>query len=130
MGIIDEIGVGINTAEQFVQANAVTSTVGAAVVGGAVGVAAGAAIGSAVAKRSKRRSSRASRKRGRRIKHTNRGWKQDRARFNKRQKWEVNYRKRKRKSSKSRSRKGIHYTKNGQPYKIMSNGRARFIKKR
>jgi len=32
--------------------------------------------------------------------------------------------------SKSKSRKGIHYTKNGQPYKILSNGRARFIKRR
>jgi hypothetical protein len=25
--------------------------------------------------------------------------------------------------------KGIHYTKKGQPYKILANGRARFIKK-
>jgi len=29
-----------------------------------------------------------------------------------------------------KSRGGIKYTKNGQPYKIMSNGRARFIKGR
>jgi len=38
-----------------------------------------------------------------------------------------------RRSSKKRSTKrrsgGIHYTKKGQPYKIMPNGRARFIKK-
>lgn len=130
MGIIDEIGVGINTAEQFVQANAVSSAVGAAVVGGAIGVGAGALIGSAVAKRSKRRKTGTSRKRGRRITHTKRGWKQDRKRKSK-QKWEVAYRKRKRSSrSKSRSKKGIHYTKNGQPYKIMANGRARFVKKR
>lgn len=33
------------------------------------------------------------------------------------------------KSRKSKSKKGIHYTKKGQPYKIMANGRARFIKK-
>jgi hypothetical protein len=31
---------------------------------------------------------------------------------------------------KSRPRGGIKYTKNGQPYKIMPNGRARFMKKR
>lgn len=29
---------------------------------------------------------------------------------------------------KSRSKRGIHYTKKGQPYKIMANGRARFVK--
>lgn len=34
-----------------------------------------------------------------------------------------------RKSSLGR-RGGIHYTKKGQPYKIMPNGRARFLKKR
>lgn len=33
-------------------------------------------------------------------------------------------------NGKKKSRRGIHYTKNGQPYKIMANGRARFIKKR
>lgn len=36
--------------------------------------------------------------------------------------------KRRRKSSHSRG--GIKYTKRGQPYRIMSNGRARFLKKR
>lgn len=41
-------------------------------------------------------------------------------------------RKRNHRKSRHRSRRhspGIKYTKNGQPYKIMSNGRARFIKK-
>lgn len=28
------------------------------------------------------------------------------------------------------SKSGVHYTKNGQPYRIMPNGRARFIKRR
>lgn len=32
-------------------------------------------------------------------------------------------------SRRSRSKGGIKYTKNGQPYRILANGRARFIKK-
>jgi hypothetical protein len=43
------------------------------------------------------------------------------------------HKKRHKKSKKTmihkKSRGGIHYTKKGQPYKIMPNGRARFIKK-
>jgi len=35
-----------------------------------------------------------------------------------------------RKKSHRKSKGGIKYTKNGQPYKIMPNGRARFLKKR
>lgn len=75
-------------------------------------------------------SSTGSSKRKRKITHTKRGWKQDRARRSK-QKWEVAYQKRKRKLAKKKhsKRKGIHYTKNGQPYKILSSGKARFIKK-
>lgn len=71
-----------------------------------------------------------------RRKRSKRSLKQDRARISK-QPWEQAYQKRKRRlkrakrsRKKSRSRKGIHYTKNGQPYKIMANGRARFIKKK
>lgn len=98
------------------------AAIGGAVVGSAV---IGAVIGGAVA--SKKKASKARRKTGKRIKHTSRGWKQDRKRFNKSQKWEVAYRKKK---HKSRSRKGIHYTKNGQPYILLKNGKARFIKGR
>lgn len=103
---------------------------------GAAGVATGAVLGTAAIigavkrRKSKRSKSRSTRKKRRRIKHTRRGWRMDRRRFNKRQKWEVAYRKRKKKRGKKmRSKKGIHYTKKGQPYKIMANGRARFIKK-
>ena len=100
------------------------ATIGSVAVGGAV---VGAVIGGIVASKAKTGSS--NRKKRRRITHTKRGWKQDRARRSK-QKWEVAYQKRKKKHhKKSRSRKGIHYTKNGQPYKILANGRARFIKK-
>lgn len=37
--------------------------------------------------------------------------------------------KRRRNTRTTKSRRGIHYTKNGQPYKILANGRARFVKK-
>ncbi len=57
-----------------------------------------------------------------------------------RQKHETAYQRRRRKQGKktigkyykrkSKSKKGIHYTKKGQPYKILANGRARFIKKK
>lgn len=97
---------------------------GAIIAGGAV--AAGVATGAVIA---------ASGNGSSRRKRSKRSLKQDRARVS-RQPWEVAYQKRKRrlarrkKSKKSRSRKGIRYTKNGQPYKIMANGRARFIKKK
>lgn len=101
------------------------TALGGAALGGAI---VGATVTGIVA--AKKKSSRSIKKTGKKIKHTKRGWKQDRKRFNKRQKWEVAYRRKKLKKSKSKSRKGIHYTKNGQPYKILANGRARFIKKR
>ena len=97
-----------------------------AAIGGAT---AGAVIGGTVvgiASRNKTSTSSTSRKR-KKISHTKRGWKQDRKRRSK-QKWEVAYQKRKR-SKKSRSKKGIHYTKNGQPYKILASGKARFVKR-
>lgn len=113
-----------NQAEGIISNNT-GAVIGGAAVGGAIlgAVATGAIV-------SKTSSSKTSRKKRKKITHTKRGWKQDRKRFNKSQKWEVAYRKRKaRKHRKSKSKRGIHYTKNGQPYKIMSNGRARFIKK-
>lgn len=100
-----------------------------AILGGAAaaGVVTGAVALGVAASKSKANKSRSKSKR--RITHSKRGWKQDRRRFNKRQKWEVAYRKRKRKG-KSRSRKGVHYTKNGQPYILLSSGKAKFIKGR
>lgn len=69
-----------------------------------------------------------------RKKKTSKGRARDR-KFKSKQKHEVKY-KRKRKykvyklkrKMKSKSRKGVKYTKNGQPYIILANGRARFIK--
>ncbi len=115
----------------LIQENPIASTLIAgaagAVVGGAV-VAGATALSSSKKKSSKRKK----------ITHTKRGWKQDRARYNKSQKWEVAYRKRKRKKSKKTKRKGsktsrrgkVKYTKNGQPYIILKSGKARFIKGR
>lgn len=97
----------------------VLTALGASVVGAGVALGASSLVGA-----SKKSSTRSVRKGNNRIKHTKRGWKQDRARFNRRQKWEVAYRKRK----KSKSRKGVKYTKNGQPYIILASGKARFIK--
>jgi hypothetical protein len=123
MGIGDSIQNGIGILED----NALVS-IGAAAVGGAVvgGIATGLIVSAVKKKRVSK--NRVSRKRSHRIKHTSRGWAQDRKRRSK-QKWEVAYQRRKKHSKRSKSRKGIHYTKKGQPYKIMSNGRSRFIKK-
>jgi hypothetical protein len=110
-----------------------------AAIGGAV--AGGAVIGAVAigASAIKSKSSSKRRKSKKKITHTKRGWKQDRARRSK-QKWEVAYQKKKRKSSKkkySKQRKhsrrskgrGVHFTKNGQPYIILKSGKARFVKK-
>jgi Flp pilus assembly protein TadB len=100
--------------------------VGAGVVGAA---ALGAGIVALASSSSKKKTKRKTHKK---IKHTSRGWKQDRARRSK-QKWEVAYQKRKRKLKarrrKGSHRRGTHYTKNGQPYIILKSGKARFIKK-
>ena len=124
MGIVDEVKAKLE--------NPLVALAGGVVLG--AGITAGV---SAIVKRRKKSSKKKkkfkshrrkkSSRKHKRITHTSRGWKQDRKRRSK-QKWEVAYQKRKK--NKSSSRKGIHYTKNGQPYKILSNGRARFIKKR
>jgi uncharacterized protein YcfJ len=105
--------------------NPIATAVGGAVGGAVIGGLVTAAVIKSTGKKSSK--SRASGKRGNRIKHTKRGWLQDRKRRSK-QKWEVAYQRRK-KHKKSKKSKGIHYTKNGQPYKILASGKARFIKK-
>ena len=101
----------------------------AVLVGVGAGVATAGIIGASVAlagSSSKRKSRKVSSKKGR---------SRDR-KFKSKQKWEKNYKRKGKykvyktnKFKKSKHRKGIHYTKKGQPYKIMANGRARFIKK-
>lgn len=60
-----------------------------------------------------------------------RSWQLDRARRSK-EPHELAYQRRKRLAKKSKPKKkpGIYKTKTGQPYKIMANGKARFIKKK
>lgn len=116
MSILDNVSGIIESAV----ANPVVAAAGGAVVGAGLGAGA-VALASGATSSVKRRKTKS------RIKHTSRGWKQDRKRYNKRQKWEVAYRKRKRK--RSSSRRGVKYTKNGQPYIILKSGKARFIKK-
>lgn len=101
--------------------NAITGNLPAVAIGvGAAAVGAGVLGVAAVRSARKKKAS------------TNRGRRRDRKMFNKSQKWEVAYRKRKRKLKRKakRSRGKIRYTKNGQPYKILANGRARFIKRK
>jgi len=93
-------------------------------VAGVVGAGAGlVAVASSGRKKSTKKKAR------KKIKHTSRGWKQDRKRRSK-QKWEVSYKRRKRKGRRGTKRRGVHYTKNGQPYVIMSSGKAKFIKRK
>lgn len=124
---IDSLTNGIKGVMVSVQNHPVGAAVGAAGAGVALGVGAAAIVGAVKRRKTKRSKVRNSRKRGNRIKHTKRGWKQDRARRSK-QKWELAYQRRKRKKRSKKSKRGVHYTKNGQPYIILASGKARFIK--
>ena len=117
-------------ASEFIRKHPVTSAV---TVGGGV-LAATQVIrivkkrkkASATKKRKKKTTKRTSRK-GKRSKLS---WQLDRARISK-EKHEVAYQRRKKLKSKRTTKKRVgvtYYTKNGQPYKILANGRARFIK--
>jgi hypothetical protein len=136
----------------------VSSGTAAAVVGGSV--LGGAVLGTAISSlgNSKTRIKRSTRKKRKKITHTKRGRKQDRARRSK-QPWELSYQRKKRRRSRTKSkrksiratgksrtakgksqrtRKGkrcvsgkkVFMTKNGQPYIKMASGKCRFIKKR
>lgn len=119
MGINSLIDNGIGLAKQ----NPVATAAGIGVVALGAGVAAGALIGSASKRKNRKSRSKSGRTRD--------------ARFKSKQKHERNYR-RKRKYkiygrkgfiNPSKRRGKIHYArKTGQPYIILSNGRAKFIK--
>jgi len=122
--IADGLQSGIGEAVSFVAEHPIGVAVGAA----GTALAAGGIVALATSGTKKK----AKRKARKKITHTSRGWKSDRARRSK-QKWEVAYQKRKRKlkrrGRKGSHRRGTHYTKNGQPYIILKSGKARFIKK-
>jgi hypothetical protein len=121
---------GLDTALATIENNPLAVAAGAVVGGLALGVGTGALIRTTVKRKNKRGKRKSSRKRGSRIKHTKRGLAQDRKRRSK-QKWEVAYQKRKKKRSRSGSkRRGkVYYArKTGQPYIILSSGKAKFVK--
>lgn len=116
----------INAAEDYIQDHTAAAVVGAAGAAAVGGVVAGSLLGSSSSKTTKRKG---------RTSHTKRGWKQDRKRFNKSQKWEVAYRKRKAKAKKGRRKaKGsgrVHYSsKLKRHYIILSSGKWKFVKGR
>jgi len=118
---------GFNSVVAFSKTNPVATAVGAAGAVTVLGLGTAAIVGAVKRRKNKRSKTRSSRKRT--------GRARDR-RYISREKHERAYQKsRKRKGKKTfgkryKSKKGIRYTKNGQPYKIMSNGRARFIKRK
>lgn len=126
----------VGEASEFVRKNPVTSSVG--VAGGVLsGFTAVQIIRKArkksiktKAKRKKITSKKAKSTRKKYSGHTKRGWKLDRAKRSK-EKHEIAYQRRKKTSTrKTKKRTGVtYYTKNGQPYKILSSGKARFLKK-
>lgn len=110
-------------AQNAIANNPLAAIATAAGIGAAAGTITTAAISSSSSSSRKRRK----------------GRKRDR-KFISKQKWERAYvkkhgsRGRKRyktkKSRRMRRRKGMHYTKKGQPYIILASGKARFVKKR
>lgn len=119
-----------NNALEFIKDNPLQTTALALGVGAVTGGVIGSAITTATSSNGSNTINRtSSHRRRKRITHTKRGWKQDRKRRSK-QKWELYYWKhRKHKKRHSGKRKGIHYArKTGQPYIILSSGKAKFIK--
>lgn len=108
-------GIGDNVTEFISEKPITAAAIGAGVVGAGVAVAIAASSG----KKSKRNSSKKGRSRDRK--------------FISKQKHEQRYKRKTKgkryKTKKHSKRKGVHYTKKGQPYIILSSGKAKFIKK-
>jgi hypothetical protein len=112
MGLLDGVS-------GFIKENPLVSTGGALATGVVLGVGTAAIVGKIKSNRGnkrKRKSSRRNRKKHPRHekRHQHYGYKEVKSR-------------RKRKSK--HSRKGLHYTKKGQPYIILASGKAKFVKK-
>lgn len=123
MAIGDAISSGISSIGEIVAENPLASLGVAGAAGAAVGAAGGAIVGSKIAKRKKR--SKKSKK-----KHSKRKSKGRKLKFGSKA-YRKKYLHKKRRSghTKRTSHKRIRMTKKGQPYVILSNGRARFIKR-
>lgn len=108
------------------------------ILGSAAGVAVGgvtaAGIIAATNNKSKKKSSKKRKGKGNRDRIFKSKQKHER-RYKRKRKYKVYGRKgwinpKRKKSKSSRSKKGVHYTKNGQPYILLRSGKARFIKRR
>lgn len=104
---------GINNLISVAKENPVATAVGAAGAGVVLGVGTAAVVGAVKQRKAKRRKSRNSRKRNSSSKRRKKRYKYARTAGKR----------------KDTSRKRIRMTKTGQPYVILANGRARFIKK-
>lgn len=104
---------GLQLSINSVKENPITTAVGAAGAGVVLGLGAAALVGAVKRRKTKRRKSRNSRKRNRSSKRRKKRYKYARTAGKR----------------KDTSRRRIRMTKTGQPYVILANGRARFIKK-
>jgi len=111
--------------------NVSPAVAGAAIAGG-VGVGAGLAGVAALRKRRKKTAAKKSRKKkGRKLKFGSKAWRRKYSRRRKNKHRTSSHGRLRYHSHRKRpSGKGIHYTKHGQPYIILSSGKARFVSKR
>ncbi len=110
----------------FVSENRVASAVGAGVIGAGI-IGAGLAMAGSKSKRRSRRTS--ATKKGRSRDRKFKSKQKHEQRYKRKGKFKVYHTKKSKSRKYKKTRNGIKYTKNGQPYKILANGRARFIKK-
>jgi len=126
MGVLDSLQDDITG---FVTEHPIATAAGVGVVSVGTGLAVGAALGSGTKKKTRKSRTKHGRSRDSRFKSKQK----HEQKYKRKRKYKI-YGKRgwihpKKSKRRSKSKRGIHYTKKGQPYKIMSNGRARFIKK-
>ena len=110
---LDNLQNGLNNILSVAKANPVATAIGVAGAGVVLGVGTAAVVGAIKQRKTKRRKTRNSRKRTRSSKRRKKSYKYARTAGKR----------------KDTSRRRIRMTKTGQPYIILANGRARFIKK-
>jgi hypothetical protein len=138
MGVIEDITGGIKSGINSVLTTgeeALGSVSTQSLAFGAAGIATGAVVATGIAALTSSTQKKRSKKRKTSKKGRSRDW-----RYASKQKHEVAYRKHRKKLHKksyqkkykihTSRRKGVHYTKNGQPYILLRSGKARFIKGR
>lgn len=128
-GVNSVITAGESALNSITKQSATAAAVGAALgVGGALLATGGSKKKSTTSKKKKSKSGRARDRRFKsKQKHEQRYKRKRKYKVYGKKGW-VNPKKKKKKSYSSR--KGVHYTKNGQPYILLRSGKARFIKRR